>query len=216
MQIQSGKLYKNRTWRYLYPSLKIYGKELMTYLSQFLKISVGIGDSNVETKEPCIFILIDTNMAFKTQAELDSYKNRFANFLNWLKYQSYYVTDYVYDGLDSGGEKHMIVLRLSYKHDLSYLSFIKGKYSEMYKKSDIYNYFKAINLPANKPAEVKLNKELEETRGILFKENKYISKFAKIVNDRFGTDNPDSDFIDAELDFPPELIEEVFNYKEEI
>jgi len=215
MQIQNGKLYKNRTWRYLYPSLKIYGKELMAYLSQFLKLGVGIGDSNVDTKEPCIFILIDTNMAFKTQAELDNYKNRFANFLNWLRYQFYYVTDYVYDGLDSGGEKHMIVLRLSYKHDLSYLSFIKGKYSEMYKQSDVYDYFGAITMPGNKETEIRLNKGLEETRSILFRDSKYIPVFAKTVNDRFGTDNPDSDFIDAELDFPPELSEEVFNYKEE-
>lgn len=215
MQIQSGELYKNRTWRYLYPSLKIYGKELMTYLSQFLKIGVGIGDSNTNIKDPCIFILIDTNMAFKTQAELDSYKNRFANFLNWLKYQPYYITDYVYDGLDSGGEKHMIVLRISYKHDLSYTSFIKGKYSEMYKQSDVYSYFGVVSLPKNKQTEIKLNKELEETRGILFKDSKYIPAFAKIVNGRFGTDNPDSDFIGAELDFPPELSEEIFNYKEQ-
>lgn len=215
MQIQSGKLYKNRTWRYLYPSLKIYGKELMTYLSQFLKLGVGIGDSNVSSQEPCIFILIDTNMVFKTQAELDNYKSRFANFLNWLRYQFYYVTDYVYDGLDSGGEKHMIVLRLSYKHDLSYLSFIKGKYSEMYKQNEVYDYFKVISLPNNKQAEITLNKELENTRSIFFKEKKYIPTFAKIVNDRFDTDNPDSDFEDAELDFPPELKEEVFNYIEE-
>lgn len=110
----------------------------------------------------------------------------------------------------------MIVLRLSYKHDLSYLSFIKGKYSQMYKQSDVYDYFGVISIPNNKQTEIKLNKELEETRSILFKESKYIPTFAKIVNDKFGTDNPDSDFIDAELDFPPELNEEVFNYKEEM
>lgn len=216
MHIQGGKLYENRTWRYLYPSLKIYGKELMTYLSQFLKLGVGIGDSNIDTKEPCIFILIDTNMAFKTEAELEAYKSRFANFLNWLRYQFYYVTDYVYDGLETGGEKHMIVLRLSYKYDLSYLAFIKGKYSEMYVQSEVYDYFKAVSIPGNKQAEIKVNKKLEDTRSVLFKESKYISTFAKIVNERFGTDNPDSDFSNAELDFPPELSEEVFNYIEEI
>ena len=214
MQIQKGKLYKNRTWRYLYPSLKLYGKELSAYLSQFIKLAVGIGDSNIDTNEPCIFILIDTNVTQSTPQETENYRLRFAKFLNWIRYQFYYKTDYLYEDIGNG-EKHMIVLRLPYKFDLSYLAFTQGRYSEMYSKSDIYEYFKYISIPNRKDIETKINKDLDDTRKILTKDKTYTKVFAKVVNDKFGTENPDSDFIDFEYDFPPEQIEEVFNYIEE-
>lgn len=214
MQIQKGKLNDNRTWRYLYPCLKIYGKELYAYLSQFIKLAVGIGDSNIETKEPCIFILIDPSVRQNTEEETMAYKYRFAKFLNWLRYQYFYKTDYVYEDLDNG-EKHMIVLRLPYKYDLSYLSFVQGKYSKMYNKSEVLEYFKNISLPNRKDIETKINKKLEDTRKILTKSKTYVPVFAKLVNEKFDTDNPDTDFYDAELDFPPNLEEEVFNYIEE-
>ena len=56
MQIQSGKLYENRTWKYLYPCLKCYGPELMDFLSSFFKLGVGIGDFNIPTEGNSIFI----------------------------------------------------------------------------------------------------------------------------------------------------------------
>lgn len=213
MQIQNGKLYENRTWRYLYPSLKSYGKDLMNNLAQFIKLGVGIADENLEVDQPCIFILIDTNMSFPTEAEMDAYKLRFAKFINWIRYQYFYVTDYVFEGLDDR-EKHMVVLRLPRKYDLAYISFIKGEYSKMYTQSEIYEYFKYVSIPRNKEAETKVNNKLKITRNILFKDKSYIPVFAKEVNSLFDTDNPESDFIGAELDFPPNFKQEVFNYTE--
>ena len=51
MQIQSGKLYENRTWKYLYPCLKVYGSTLKTYLNIFFKLAVGLGDHNIDIDE---------------------------------------------------------------------------------------------------------------------------------------------------------------------
>lgn len=214
MYIQNGKLYENRTWRYLYPSLKVYGATLMNHLASFIKLAVGIGDAYVETTEPCIFILIDTNRVFPTEAELMAYKLKFAKFINWIRYQYFYVTDYIYDGLDSGGEKHMVVLKLPHKFDMSYFHFVNGEYSKMYTPKEVNEYFKLINMPQNLAVQNKVNERIKTTRAILKKESSYIPTFAKKVNEMFGTDNPESDFIDAELDFPPNFDEEVFNYRE--
>lgn len=214
MQIQKGKLYENRTWKYLYPCLKMYGKELNAYLSQFIKFAVGIGDHNLENKEPCIYILIDTQVPFNTVEDTLAYRRRFSKFLAWLQYQHFYKADYVYEGLDTG-EKHMVVIRLPYKFDMSYLYFTQGKYSLMYDTRTINDYFKYILLPNRKELEKKVNDKLTNTRKVLTKDKSYVRDFAKIVNTHFGTENPNSDFEDVELDFPPNMEEEVFNYIEE-
>lgn len=212
MQIQSGKLYENRTWKYLYPCLKHYGPELMNYLTSFFKLGVGIADSNVSVDGNCIFILIDTNIHLANSVEIAKYKSTFSKFLDWVKYQYYYVKDYVYEDLDSG-EKHMIVLKLPHKYDISYMSFIKGKYSQMYEQKDINTFFGYITINSNKEAEKKINDKLDITRKILKKDSSYIKTFVDIVNRDFDTDVQVSHFKDAELDYPPKLSEEMFNYK---
>ena len=91
MQIQSGKLYENRTWKYLYPCLKHYGLELMNYLTSFFKLAIGVADSNVTVEGNCIFILVDTNLTLSNNVETAKYKANFSKFLDWVKYQYFYV-----------------------------------------------------------------------------------------------------------------------------
>lgn len=212
MQIQSGKLYENRTWKYLYPCLKHYGPELMNYLTSFFKLGVGVADSNVSVEGNCIFILIDTNLVLSNSIETAKYKANFSKFLDWLKYQYFYVKDYVYEDLGTG-EKHMIVLKLPHKYDLTYMSFIKGKYSQMYTQKEINDYFGYISIPSNKESEKKVNEKLSITRKILQKDLSYLKNFVEIVNKNFETNVTEKDFKDAELDYPPKLSEEMFNYK---
>ena len=50
MEIHSGKLFKNKTWRYLYPTLKYYGPDLDNYITSFIKLSIGIGDTKLLKK----------------------------------------------------------------------------------------------------------------------------------------------------------------------
>src|SRR6187402_2593397 len=143
MQIQSGKLYKNRTWKYIYPCLKYYGPELNKHLGTFFKLGVGINDYNMDIKgeRNHIFILVDTNLPFSSEDQIKEYKLKFSKFLDWLTYQHYYVADYVYEDFTG---KHMIVLQLPYKHDASFLSFVQGKYSDMYGTKEINDYFKFV------------------------------------------------------------------------
>lgn len=215
MQIQSGKLYENRTWKYLYPCLKHYGPELINYLTSFFKLAVGVADSNVSVQGNCIFILIDTNLILSNSVETTKYKANFSKFLDWVKYQYFYVKDYVYEGLDSG-EKHMIVLKLPYKHDLAYMSFIKGKYSEMYDDKSINEYFGFVQIQTNKDAEKKVNDKLQITRKVLRKDSSLLKPFVDMVNKDFDTNVGEEHFKHAELDYPPKLSEEVFNYKKTI
>lgn len=208
MQIQSGKLYENRTWRYLYPCLKNYGQELTQRLANFFKLAVGVGDLNREDDVNCIYILIDTNIPLSSSKEIQDYKNNFTSFLDWLSYQPYYVSDYVYEK-----NMHMIVIKLPEKHVISFSHFIKGSYSNMFSLADLRNYFSFITI-SNKEIELEQNKKLKITKNILSKDKSYIKTFVKDVNERFKTDVEDSYFNEAELDYPPEKKEEIFNFKD--
>jgi len=208
MQIQNGKLYENRTWKYLYPCLKHYGTDLNKYLASFLKLAVGLGDSNREENANSIYILFDTDLPLNTGKARQDYKDKFAKFLDWVSYQPYYVVDYIYDT-----NMHMLVLTIPEEHDMSYFHFVKGEYSKMYNPKSITNYFKYISV-SNKELELKHNNKLKEVKNVFSKNKKYIQTFVDIVNKRFNTTVEAEYFQEAELDFPLEKKEEIFNYKQ--
>lgn len=209
MQIQNGKLYDNRTWRYLFPCLKSYGEEFTNYLKTFFKLGVGLGDVNFEEKTDgkSIFILFETDFAFPLHKDTIKYKEDFARFLLWLRNQPFYIEDYIYDK-----NQHMIVVKIPEEYFDTVKYFKKGKYSKMYTDKEIQKYFKYVTL-SNKQAEVEVNNRFKKTRGILKKEKEYLEDFVKEVNNKFGTEVTSLEMKDAELDFPPNPEEEVFNYK---
>lgn len=212
MQIQSGKLYENRAWKYLYPSLKYYGEELMEKLASFFKVAIGIGDMSLEKNVGnCLFILIDMKLPLNSGNDMN-YKINFEKFLNWVSYKDYYVTDYVFEDTYISG-KHMIVLKIPEKYDFSYLDFIKGRYSKMYTKKELNKFFAVVNL-ADKSVEKVRNERVQNTRFVLQKDPKYIQEFCDIVNKDYKTTIKVVDFEDAELDYPPKLVEEIFNFNE--
>lgn len=210
MQIQSGKLYENKTWNYLYPCLKSYGSTLMKHLNSFYKLGVGIKDHNIDIEEGnCIYILLNTNLS-SPQISLINYRENFSKFLDWIRFQPYYVIDYVYDGLDKG-EKHMLVLKIPDSYNKAYSRFLKGKYSEMYTSKEINELFPLSKLD-NKDLENKINSRLQKVRNVLFRNSNYLETFRKQVNEEFGVNCSLNDLKDHELDFPPDLKEESFNY----
>lgn len=214
MQIQCGKLYENRTWKYLFPSLKSHGDFLLKNLSKLFKLGVGIGDSNIKIEEGnCIYILIDVKIPLSSEEEIKKYTENFAKFLDWVSYQHYYVRDYLFDNM-CGSEKHMVVLRLPMLHDIAYIKFIRGKYSEMYTSKVIDKYFNLKSNP-NKNIEKEINNKIKNTRSILKKDKEYIQAFCDIVNKDFNTEVTPYIYRNAELDYPPTLKDEVFNYIEE-
>ena len=61
----------------------------------------------------------------------------------------------------------------------------------------------------------KVNEKISITRKILQKDSSYLKNFVEIVNKDFETNVTEKDFKDAELDYPPKLSEEMFNYKKD-
>lgn len=212
MQIQSGKLYKNKTWLYLYPCLKFYGQELRQHLNSFLKLGVGISDHNLNITNGFnnIYILFDTEPVLEKDSDLVKYKENFNKFLDWLRYQYYYETDYVFEELKYSG-KHMVVLKIPSKHDITLIKFIQGQYSEMYTTKDINEYYMYISNP-DQQIEATKNEKIKKVRNVLTKNKEYLPEFVKQVNLLYKTEVTEEDFKEAELDFPPSLEEETFNY----
>lgn len=203
MKIQKGKLYINRTWIYLYPILKHYDKRLMDFLNTFFKSVVGIADMNKAIKEPCLYILIEIDEMKSLQ-----YKEHFINFLEWLSFQPFYETDYVYDK-----SHHMVVIKVPERFEASYLHFTKGRYSKMYLPKDISTLFGYIFLE-DKELEVKKNLERDKVRKVLKKDGSYLPTFIQQIEKDFSvSDLKIENFKDAELDYPPIYKEEIFNYE---
>lgn len=200
MQIESGKLYKNRTFKYLFPTIKHYGEELTNYLRYFIKLGVGLDDENKKLPAGNFFILINTNPNIPNKK---LYLEKLDRFLTWLKYKDFYVTDYVFCTKEHC-ESHMVVIDIPREYNNAYIKFMTGKYSQMYTKEQIFKLFPIV---MNNPKRII---EVEKIRNVLFRGDE--SEFIKQVNKDFGTNISKFDK-NAELDYPFIYKEEVFNFK---
>ncbi len=194
MNIQIGQLYINRTVRYLVPGLGFYGPTLKTKLNLVFKLAFGIHDTLLEGShlegQKNIYILVDKLV----RPEL------FQNFMDWVKHQEYYVTDYVYDSImENHSRKHMIVLAYPPSMGDAYDKFLLGKYSKMYTRQEITSYF---------AEESKI-----EIRQVLMKTVHAKHRFISSVKKAFDTLLEEQDFLTGswEYDFPPNTEEEFFN-----
>lgn len=211
MEIKKNSIYENRTYKYLYLSLRKYGKELTEQLKQYFKLAVGIGDNNlVEDIPGHIFILLDTEPPIGSGINLKVYQENFNNFLKWVRYQEYYNRDYIYKD-NNLGDKHMLVLKLPLT-ELQFSNFMYGHYSSIYSFEEIEEFFKPICI-SNKRIEQVVNSRLKNSVDILTKSSEYIQTFVDIVNRDFKTNLVREDYIGKELDYPINLEEEIFNYK---
>jgi len=194
MDIQIGKLYINRTVKYLVPGLNFYGPTLKTKLNLVFKLAFGVHDSLIEGShlegQKNIFILVDKLV----RPEL------FQNFMDWIKHQEYYVTDYAYDAiLEAHSRKHMIVLSYPPTMGDTYDKFLLGKYSKMYTKKEITSFF--------------AEESKKEIRQIIVKTVHAKMRFITLVKETFGTLLEEQDFLTDywEYDLPPNKEEEFFN-----
>jgi hypothetical protein len=194
MEIEIGKLYSNRTVRYLVPGLGFYGPTLKTKLNLVFKLAFGIHDSLLTGShlegQKNIFILVDKLV----RPEL------FQNFMDWVKHQEYFVTEYAYDSmLETHSRKHMIVLAYPLSMGDTYEKFLLGKYSKMYTKQEITSYF--------------AEESKVETRQVLVKTVHAKHRFISLVKKTFDTQLEEQDFLVGswEFDLPPNEEEEYFN-----
>lgn len=212
MKITPNTLYENKTWKYLVPCLKFYPQELRQKLDCFFKLGIGIKDYAVHFETPCLYILISSKMMGTTFLENIQYRSNFEEFLQWIKCQTYYIKDYIYDNTNEN-EQHMIVVKIPLIHYSTYNYFLNSEYSKMYSHQQIATYFADINIQ-NKNIEYKINKKISINRMVLQKHSDYLAEFVKSVNEKFNTFISVNDFTNAELDFPINLEEETFNYKQ--
>jgi hypothetical protein len=195
MEIIIGKYYDNRTKKYLLPCLREYGDTFVKKFGTIIKLAVGIHDRLLDgsdkSKTNNIYILCDSK----------SYERNFDQFLSWIKFEPYYITDYKIDSeLNSQSRKHMIVLLIPTKYQNAYLKFRQGKYSEMYTKQEIDLFFSDLT---------KL-----EVKKTLLRHSDIRSLHCERVNKEYNSNNKPEDFTDCELDFPISVYpeQEIFNY----
>lgn len=213
MQLQSGKLYENRTWKYLYPCLNAYGKTLKNYLNSFFKLGVGIKDCNIDSiEERSLYILIDAKISSPHIIPAE-YRERLEKFLEWVRYQPFYKTDYVYEGIRNS-EKHMLVIKFPSVYYKAYDKFLLGEYSKMFTSQEIETLFSFSTLK-DKKIETLVNSRKKDTRNILTKHANNRGIFLKKLNEEFNTDLTLEDIEEHELDFPPVEEEETFNFKKD-
>jgi hypothetical protein len=194
IEIELGKLYVNRTVKYLVPALNFYGPTLKTKLNLVFKLAFGIHDSLLEGThlegQKNIFILVDKLVR----------PDLFQNFMDWVKHQEYYVTDYAYDSiLEHNSRKQMIVLAFPPELADVYDKFLLGKYSLMYTKNEINLFFGDENKAT--------------ARHVLFKTLFAKEQFKLLVKEVFNVQLEEQDFLQGswEYDLPPNKEEEFFN-----
>ena len=199
MEVQKGKPYVNRTWKYLFPCMKYYGQEFIDTVGTVFKITIGIGDAlhAERLKTPCIYVLVDKTINPVAVAKL----------INWSRKQSYYVDHYDTNYLES---TLMMVYKIPERFHISYEYFINGEYSKMYSKQEI-KYLYLIS-----DHDEKLTKTWSDARDVMLQHSSMIPPFISLLKETYGNniDTQQKDLIGKELDLPTKFFfkEEVFHY----
>lgn len=180
-------LYTNKTRKYLLPCLNEYGANFVVNFDNVFKIAIGIGDIVISNRgvkhEKHLFVLLDSVKC----------ANFFIEFLDWIRSQSMYEDDYVFDNIQKT-TSHMVILKLPENHYKTLEIFKLGEYSKMYNKGEIEKFF------GKKP----------EIKRVLIKDHNYRLTFVGKLNRKWGTSLKSSDW-EGELDFPPDD-KEIFNH----
>lgn len=200
IKIQLGKIFMNRTRKYLMPVLKDYGSDFSSKINNLFKVAVGIGDIIVDNcgihHEFHLFILVDTL----------SNTSNFISLLDDIRRHSSYEDDYVYGNITKS-RYHMIVVKIPDNYHFSLGKFKKGRYSQMYNESDLKKLFSFDS--------EKVTNEYRKIQKVLIKDHNYKFEFAKIIQQEFDIPDYSSDDIgdESEFDFPLLNIEEIFSLK---
>jgi hypothetical protein len=187
IQILPDKPFINRTFLYLVQSLKLYNKTIVSNLEKLKVKAVGICDFNYDKnyEQNRIFILVQLNYSFR-------------KVLTLLQEQSFFIDNYIYPHPKL--KLHMIVLKLP--KDIIPI-FLKGDYSKMFNSEEVDIVYNKIiskaGIEYNNPIYNIVTKHPDHKKVF---ENELKEDFGKyiVIND------------DRELDYPPVLKNEIFNY----
>lgn len=204
MTIKYGRLYVNKTWRFLAPSLKYYGEEFIQKFNVVMKLAVGIHDTLLDGSQVSddnnIYVLVDRLAKPK----------EFLNFINFISEQEYYIDSYSYDEVVNP-RKMMIILKIPEELSGSYYHFLKGHYSKMYNRQqlrELYNNVisgKSSNQQSYLDYEI-LSKTGENSKKLLI----------DTIKEEFGKETriSETDIDNLEWELPLKKKEEIFNYQE--
>jgi len=197
MQLEYGKTFRNKTWEYIVPIIKEYDTNFITKLTRLHIFAYGIhdyyiNDNNIPTNN-YLYILCNTTQ-----------KTPFIDLLTYTKTRPYYITDYTFDTNLLKSNKHIIALQIPIHYTDILTNFIQGNYTKLYTKQQINFLFNNIQ------------KQEKQTK-ILTKHTTIYNEFIQKVNKEFNTKLTLSDFISEggdlkEVELPPNLSDEVFNY----
>lgn len=187
MKIEFGKLFRNRTLEFLVPVLRKHGQDFISKFNYYcFKLAYGIEDRNFKNKALLkdrrpIFILIDKD----NNIELSN------SFLDWIRKQDYYITDY---SKKESSSLHMIVLDTPLDYYDSYDKFMLGMYSKMYSKQDIEEIFRDKNSKGYR---------------VIVKDRGYLDTFLNQLKEEFDfvpqIEDRQEYIEETELDFPYSL-----------
>jgi len=182
----------NKTWKYLYLSLKGWGPELVATINTSTKVQVVVKDCLSEVQfEPAIYIVF----------EPDLYHKVFYNTsLTFLREHEAYIADYpIYK--EEGKKNHVVALKIPPKFEKAYKEFLKGRYSQMYTRDEILELYSS-------PV-------FDEYRDVLLKTDKakkrFIVQLNKEFNTEFDTDFKQDERTGVEYDLPLKTKEEYLN-----
>jgi Fe-S cluster assembly iron-binding protein IscA len=186
MKIKIGRVYKNRTLKYILPLIKKYHDNLLiTMLNSVGILAVGIGDMIYDSKlvkNQHVFVLIDN----KANPSI------FNELIEYVMDKDYYEDDYPFDNLLTG-RMQMVIFKLP-KDIIK--EFLEGKYSKLYYYEDARDFILDDN-----------------TFNVLIKSKEHKATFIKELQVEFGTTLTMEELGDRELDIPPKKPEEFFNYR---
>ncbi len=193
----------NQTRKYLVQQVQHYGEEFMHHIKNNQVLVYAVQDYKTGSKkiEPHIYALIDVNGEKRYNIYVDQLESRkqFQKSLSFFQNHYSYVTDYCYDS-NKTGHLHVIVFKLPFPEKLKY--FLEGQYSKMYSEEELKKWF---------PKTIRKNKT--EQWMVLTKDKEHIPIFIKKLENEFGKLKiTNDDLIDAELDFPPNLKNEILRY----
>lgn len=187
----------NKTWRFLVPSLKDYGRDFVIHFVQVYKYAAGIYDCNKEgelnAEDRNIYLLCDS--FYK--------KTLFNSFLEFVKDKDYFVTSYVteFDHIETElPYKTMVVIKIPEKFSKAFDMFLESRFSEMYSSESLPDLFFDVTSIID--------------RKILMKSKDSEKVFVEEVNVRFKTELSLEDFEGNinEHTLPIDFKDEVFNF----
>lgn len=196
MVIETGKIFTNKTWRFLVPCLRGHGDEFVSKFNIIFKLAAGVHDTLLAgtkfVEDKNIYLLVDKTIN----------TDGFYEFSEWIRKQEYYVTDYCPEPNILKAKQHMFVIAIPVPFHKAYEHFIKGEYSKMFSNKELKDLFSSF--------------ERRDDYQTLSRSVTARTKLITKVKTMFDTEISEEDLSNAEYELPLIREEEIFNNTDEL